>query len=492
MPFSCSARATILTQGLSLLIAGLFLLAVASPAVAQSGRTGDNFYGKLGVGVSDYTGEFPAQNDSHPFDLQELRRGSGIPLVVVGEVGYQFSPRWDLALGFQGGNYPIVGYSGGPNGISDSYRFAPQLLGRYRFAWLHQNVSPYVDVGVNATFGGDSPPTSTGFGPSVGGGVEILLSTALSFYVESRFNATFPDDAIDGAGSRNGFDLTGQLLGVGLKVSFPRPTPPRIIQIDGPAEAKAGTSVTFVATVSEQEADSPLTYRWDFGDGERASGLTATHTYDRPGSYEVSFTASNKAGKASRSITVAARPPSNPPQITAVTAVPDSVPVGNPVQFLSGAEGSGDLTYEWSFDDGASATGPFPSHTYDAPGEYSPRLRVSNEAGTVARAVTVRVARPSAQQAGQKGAAQKEKAEERWGIVVTSMRTESRAQTVAQRYGERFSSASMPVRIVETETDRGLRYRVVIGEFESKEAVREAVTEHQENLPPMQWTSRLE
>ncbi len=477
---SVSVRETLLSTGISILLAGLLLGALSFPTHAQSRRAGDLFYGKLGGGISDYTGDYPAGNVTHPFDFQEFARGSGLPFMVAGEIGYQFSPKRALALGIQAGNYPIAG-SAGIGGISDSYRQTLQLLGRYTFGRSGQIVAPYIDLGINATFGGDSPPTSTGFGPSVGGGVDFLLSRTASFYVESRFNLTFPDEAVDGAKSKGPFDLTNQLLGFGLKVNLTRPTAPRVIRLDGPAEVKTGTSVTFAATINEGKASRPLDYQWDFGDGGTGSGLTTTHTYDRPGTYAVSFSASNKAGEASRSITVTAKRPPTPPQIASVSAAPDSVAVGTSVQFGGAAVGGDSLAYEWSFGDGATATGPSPTHAYKTPGEHTVQLRVSNEAGIDARTVTVRVARRT----GQKQAAQKQ--EERWSIVVASVREESRAQAVARRYRDRFSTASMPVNVVTAETDQGLRYRVVVGALEDVDAARQAMGEHNENLPPGAW-----
>lgn len=198
------------------------------PSPPQPTRAVAPFFIKpLGVGVSDYTGDMPAQTVGHPFDLQEFSRGSGFPFMLHGELGYQFAPRWALVLGFQAGNYPIVGYNTGNNDISDSWRYTPQLLVRYAFGTIGESVVVYLDGGASATFGGEGI-AEPGYGPSVGGGVDIPVSNALSLYVESRFNFAFPDDAIDGIdasnfdnvqGSSTGpFDSVNQLLGVGLRV----------------------------------------------------------------------------------------------------------------------------------------------------------------------------------------------------------------------------------------------------------------------------------
>jgi len=203
-------------------VLGLATLLFFPPSTtAQSVNDSGSFFAKVGVGLSDYTGDFPEQNTGHPLDFQEFVRGTGIPFTNSSELGYQHSQNLAAVVGLQVGNYPIVGYAG-ETGLKDSYRYTFQLLGRYTFDTPDWPLSPYVDAGGNVTFSG----LKTGYGPSIGGGVNIPFNQSVSFFVESRFNLTFPDDAIDGASSaRNGsitgsFDSLNQLLGFGLKVNF--------------------------------------------------------------------------------------------------------------------------------------------------------------------------------------------------------------------------------------------------------------------------------
>ena len=399
----------------SLLLALLVGSALAvGPVQAQNVNNG--LYGKLGAGISNYTGDNPIQNSAHPFDLQNFVRfsegtASGFPFMLDGELGYQFSPKWGLALGFQGGNYPMVGYSTGNGDISDSWRYTPHLLARYTFGTPGESISFYLDAGANATFGGQGD-ASTGYGPSVGGGVDIPVSDGLSFYIESRFNGTLPDDAVDGTvgyenrssgfsnktndpqGSfLNGIDSINQLLGFGLKFSLTSPVPPRVIALDGPTSVQVGESVTYAATVNEEDADPPLSYQWRFGDGNTGSGLTASHTYNEPGTYTVSFTASNDVGEASESLTVEVAPLPQPAQITSVNASPNPADAGETVRFSSNVQGDSPVSQEWDFGDGSTAMGESPTHTYEEPGEYTARLQASNDAGGDSRTVTVQVNR---------------------------------------------------------------------------------------------------
>ncbi|WP_103020839.1 PKD domain-containing protein [Salinibacter altiplanensis] len=507
--FRCAprrARKILQLVGRTLLLAGV-MAGVTVPSVqAQSPRADGKFYGRLGGGLSDFASDLSSWRPAHPFGGGKFSRGTGPPVVFVGEIGYQFSPAWALGVGLQGGNYPVEVYPE-VEGISDAYRYTPRLLGRYTFAG--GTVAPYVDLGVHATLGGDRPPTRIGAGPSVGGGVDIQLGRAASLYVESRINLTVPDDAVDGAGGENRFDVTGQLLGIGLKVHFTTPTPPRILQVDGPATVPTDTTVTFVATVNEEDADRPLDAQWDFGDGEAATGRTATHSFDRPGRYVVSFTARNKAGSAGDSIAVVAERPPDPARIVSARAVPASVAAGAPVRFRAAVTGSDSLAYEWRFGDGATATGASPVHTYDTPGTYAARLRVSNRGGTDNRTIDVRVARPaerdtSASAAGPSptdssttpptptGSSAEAPPQERWGIVVASMSAEGQATAVARRYREQFPGP-LRVEMVTAETEQGARrHRVVIGPFGEDAAAQRVLVERSDDLPSGAWLLRLE
>lgn len=80
-------------------------------------------------------------------------------------------------------------------------------------------------------------------------------------------------------------------------------------------EIEAGGSVRFRA-VAEHEGGR-LAYRWDFGDGSRASGEDVTHAFRRPGRYtaRVTVTAGSAVGHSNRIvITVGDPPPPKPPR----------------------------------------------------------------------------------------------------------------------------------------------------------------------------------
>ncbi|HEU5228786.1 MAG TPA: M28 family peptidase [Ktedonobacteraceae bacterium] len=96
-------------------------------------------------------------------------------------------------------------------------------------------------------------------------------------------------------------------------------------------QAQVGTNLTVDARASyDPQGNSSLSYAWDFGDGSKASGVTATHSYASAGSYTLTLTVSSATGKrqVSKTITVVPQttvyrnPYSQQPQ--------DGIPPSNP------------------------------------------------------------------------------------------------------------------------------------------------------------------
>lgn len=64
-----------------------------------------------------------------------------------------------------------------------------------------------------------------------------------------------------------------------------------------PKTPSAGTEVTFEARATDPDPDGKVvSYSWTFGDGGTAEGETSTHTFEEPGSYEVSVTVTDDRG----------------------------------------------------------------------------------------------------------------------------------------------------------------------------------------------------
>jgi len=58
----------------------------------------------------------------------------------------------------------------------------------------------------------------------------------------------------------------------------------------GPYAGQVGRAIVFNGAGSSDPEGSPLTYRWDFGDGTNGTGMTPSHTYNAAGSYTVTLT----------------------------------------------------------------------------------------------------------------------------------------------------------------------------------------------------------
>ena len=180
------------------------------------------------------------------------------------------------------------------------------------------------------------------------------------------------------------------LLLSGLLVTGCSPTPVEVLSVEGPDQLETGQQGTFEAEVNP-DAEKPVEYRWNFGDGATGSGLLTTHAYDSDGDYTVTFTASNEANSASETLAVEVVPPPVPAEVVTLNASPNPATEGEPVSFSANVRGDTPVDYSWRFGDGASSSGNAPSHTYGEPGTYEVTLGVSNEAGEGSRSMTLEV-----------------------------------------------------------------------------------------------------
>jgi PKD repeat protein len=83
------------------------------------------------------------------------------------------------------------------------------------------------------------------------------------------------------------------------------------------SSALVGEHIVFGAGGSSDPDDPPsaLTFIWDFGDGQRASGPSASYAFRRPGAYRVVLTVSDGNLSAERSVIVTVRLAVPPPQV---------------------------------------------------------------------------------------------------------------------------------------------------------------------------------
>ena len=179
-----------------------------------------------------------------------------------------------------------------------------------------------------------------------------------------------------------------------------------------PASGNAPLTVSFDASGS---TGTELSYTWDFdldddNDGQPdpltvdATGVTASHTFDTAGSYTVTLTATDVAGRqATATTTIDVQDNQDPEadpatETVAVSFGDDSASVLGigvaPFENVFDASASlgTDLSYSWNFGDGGSASGAYVTHLYANPGNYTVTLTITNSVGrthTLSKPVSV-------------------------------------------------------------------------------------------------------
>ncbi|WP_409329157.1 PKD domain-containing protein [Trujillonella humicola] len=191
-----------------------------------------------------------------------------------------------------------------------------------------------------------------------------------------------------------------------LRVDAPGTAQPEPVN-QAPVAAFTATTSGLTANVdgSGSTDDAAVTgYAWDFGNGQTATGATASHTYATAGTYTVRLTVTDAAGltgTTTRSVTVTA--PAPQPEPEPVNQAPVAAFTATTSGLTASVDGSGSTDdaavtgYAWDFGNGQTATGATASHTYATAGTYTVRLTVTDAAGltgTTTRSVTVTAPAP--------------------------------------------------------------------------------------------------
>ncbi len=158
------------------------------------------------------------------------------------------------------------------------------------------------------------------------------------------------------------------------------------------------TPFSLILTNTSTANTWPITaYEWQFGDGNGAATLAASHTYTQAGIYEITLVARDQnACTDTARRQVISRPLPNSDFATA-----DSVGCApRTVNFQNSSGGAAALSdYFWDFGDGNTSNAQFPSHTYTANGVYDVSLTVEDVFGcrqTLVRPNYIRLSEPVA------------------------------------------------------------------------------------------------
>jgi PKD repeat protein len=145
--------------------------------------------------------------------------------------------------------------------------------------------------------------------------------------------------------------------------------------------------VPLTVQFTDQSTGSPISFLWNFGDGQYSDARNPTHTYTRDGVFTVTLSVAGQTGSStsSREITVYQLP------LARFNYKPDNGTDPLTVQFTDRSVGD-IITWFWNFGDGQASTVKNPVHTYNEAGEFDVSLTVTDNTGNRSTSMPVKVA----------------------------------------------------------------------------------------------------
>jgi len=178
-----------------------------------------------------------------------------------------------------------------------------------------------------------------------------------------------------------------------------------ITLIDEPPEAAGEARVSEVQTFEKvyfdgsrsEDLEGPVTYVWDFGDGNTSIKMAPEHAYYQIGSYTVSLTVRDESGQTDTMVLPTVFVKNRPPK--AELTIFGNFTENGTVYFdgMKSSDVEGDLNYFWQFGDESTATGALAEHVYTEAGDYFVYLTVTDSEGetnTAKHLLTVNPAPP--------------------------------------------------------------------------------------------------
>ena len=144
-------------------------------------------------------------------------------------------------------------------------------------------------------------------------------------------------------------------------------------------------TIYFDASDSYDLDGSIVSYSWDFGDGNTATGVEAEHAYQNDGAYTVTLTVTDNDGAtdtATATKTVLSKAPV--PPVALFTENATLVKTDETIHFNASDSYDPDgtiVSYEWDFGDGTTGTGVEVDHAYTEVGDYTVTLTVTDNDG---------------------------------------------------------------------------------------------------------------
>ena len=146
-----------------------------------------------------------------------------------------------------------------------------------------------------------------------------------------------------------------------------------------PESGPAPLTVNFTGLGNDPDG-GPVTYHWDFGDGDTSDDQNPSHIYTHQGSYTATLTVTDDEDVSTPdSVQIEVTGAAGAPSAEASADVTSGV-APLTVHFTgtgTDPEG-GDVTYHWNFDDGTETDVQNPEHVFSDPGSYDVLLTVTD------------------------------------------------------------------------------------------------------------------
>ncbi len=152
----------------------------------------------------------------------------------------------------------------------------------------------------------------------------------------------------------------------------------------GPYTGTVNEDITFDGSDSSDEDGDDLTYTWEFGDGETATGETVTHSYTSAGIFDVNLTVSDSSEEDTDSTTATIESSTSQTAPSADAGGPYSALTFEDITFdgSDSTDPDGNIeNYTWDFGDGNTSYGVKPVHSYETSGLFNITLTVTDDDG---------------------------------------------------------------------------------------------------------------
>ena len=182
---------------------------------------------------------------------------------------------------------------------------------------------------------------------------------------------------------------------VDVTVTAPVNQPPVAKAAATPASGAAPLAVSFSSAGSSDPENTALSFSWDFSGGQTSTAANPSHTFQTPGTYDVTLTATDSGSPPQSALAVVRvtvnEPINHPPDLSTASATPltGAAPLAVHFDATGVSDPDGDpFTVSWTFGDGASSTLAAADRIFASAGNYTATLSVQDSGTPAIPAVT--------------------------------------------------------------------------------------------------------